>query len=76
MITKSIPNSDELLPRTLNKDRQDEAIPHSSLDDRRAPPVNMGTSRVAGDGLTEADSKTGRADPKSRIPAPQTANRE
>jgi hypothetical protein len=76
MTTKSVPNSDKLPPRTLNKDTPDESIPHSSIGDRRAPPVNMGTSRVAGAGLTEADLKTGRADPKGCISAPQTANRE
>jgi hypothetical protein len=76
MTTNSIPSSDKLPPKPLNKDTQDDELPETNVDDRRAPPVNMGNSRTAGENLTEADPKTGRADAKDRIDAPQTANRE
>jgi hypothetical protein len=76
MTTNSIPSSDKLPPKSLNEDTQDDELPETNVDDRRAPPVNLGNSREAGDGVTDADPKTGRADPKDHIPAPQTANRE
>lgn len=76
MATNSIPSSAKLPPKSLNEDTQDDELPETHVDDRRAPPVNMGNSREAGDGVTDADPKTGRADPKDRIPAPQMANRE
>jgi hypothetical protein len=76
MTTNSIPSSDKLPPKSLNEDTQDDELPETNADDRRAPPVNMGNSRTAGENLTGADPKTERADPKDRIPPPQTANRE
>lgn len=76
MSNDAIPNSAKFPPKSLNEDTQDDELPETNIDDRRAPPVNMGNSREAGDGVTDADPKTGRADPKDRIPAPQTANRE
>lgn len=76
MTKNSIPNSDKLPLKSLNEDTQDDELPETNEDDRRAPPVNMGNSRTAGDGVTDAAPKTGRADPKDRIPAPQTADRE
>ncbi|MBB3595258.1 hypothetical protein FHX08_005668 [Rhizobium sp. BK529] len=51
-------------------------MPDINSDDQRAPPVNMGGSREAGDGVTEVDPRTGRADSKDRIPAPQFSNRK
>lgn len=76
MTTNSIPSSDKLPFKSLNEDTQDDELPETDVDTRRAPPVNMGNGRTAGENLTEADPKTGRADPKDRIPAPRTANRE
>jgi hypothetical protein len=76
MTTNSIPSSDKLPPKSLNEDTQDDELPETNVDDRRAPPVNIGNSRTAGENLTGADPKPERADPKDRIPAPQTANRE
>lgn len=76
MATNSIPNSAKLPPKSLNEDTQDDELPETNVDDRRAPPVNMGNSREAGDGVTDADPNTGRANANNRIPAPQTANRE
>jgi hypothetical protein len=76
MQNDTIPNSAKLPPKSLNEDTQDDGLPETNVDDRRAPPVNMGNSRQAGDGVTDADPKTGRADAKDHIPAPQTANRE
>lgn len=76
MTTKSIPSSAKLPPKSLNEDTQDDELPETNIDDRRAPPVNMGNSRESGEGVTDADPKTGRADAKGHIPAPQTANRE
>ncbi|MDM9627768.1 hypothetical protein QTL95_17895 [Rhizobium sp. S152] len=76
MTTNSIPSSAKLPPKSLNKDTQDDELPETNLDDRRAPPVNMGNSREAGEGVTDADPKTGRADARDHNPAPQTANRK
>jgi hypothetical protein len=76
MSNDAIPNSAKLPPKWLNEDTQDDELPETNVDDRRAPPVNMGNSRSSGDGVTDADPKTGRADAKDHIPAPQTANRE
>jgi hypothetical protein len=72
----SIPSSDKLPPKSLNEDTQDDELPETTVDQRRAPPVKLGNSRIAEDGVTDADPDTGRTDPKARIPAPQTANRE
>jgi len=60
----------------LNEDTQDDELPETNVDARRAPPVNMGNSRVSGDGVTDTDPETGRADARDHIPAPQGANRE
>lgn len=76
MTSNSIPSSAKLPPKSLNEDTQDDELPETNVDDRRAPPVNMGGSREAGDGVTDTDPTTGRADTKDHIPAPQTANRE
>jgi hypothetical protein len=76
MTTNSIPNSAKLPPKSLSEDTQDDELPETNVDNRRAPPVNMGNSRQAGDGVTDTDPTMGRADPNDRIPAPQTANRE
>jgi len=76
MTSNSIPSSGKLPPKSLNEDTQDDELPESNIDDRRAPPVNMGGSREAGDGVTDADPETGRADARDHIPAPQTASRE
>lgn len=76
MATNAIPSSAKLPPTSLNEDTQDDELPENNVDAQRAPPVNMGNSREAGDGVTDADPRTGRADAKDRIPAPQTANRE
>ncbi|ARQ09846.1 hypothetical protein NXC12_CH01803 [Rhizobium etli] len=48
----------------------------AKLPDRSKPPVTMGNSREAGEGLTDADPKTRRADQKERIPSPQFSNRK
>ena len=76
MTTNDIPSSAKLPPKSLNEDTQADELPETNVDDRRAPPVNMGNSRTSGDGVTDADAETGRADAKDHIPAPQTANRE
>ncbi len=76
MTTNSIPTSAKLPPKSLNEDTQDDELPETNIDDRRAPPVNLGNSREAGEGVTDADPKSSRADAKDHIPAPQTANRE
>ncbi len=76
MTTNSIPSSARIPPKSLNEDTQGDELPETNIDDRRAPPVNMGNSRESGEGVTDADPKTGRADSEDHIPAPQTANRE
>lgn len=76
MATNAIPSSAKLPPKSLNEDTQDDELPETNVDPQRAPPVNMGNSREAGDGVTDADPRTGRADAKDRMPAPQAANRE
>lgn len=76
MATNSIPNSDKLPIKSLDEDTQDDELPEPNGDARRAPPVNMGNGRQAGEDVTEADANTGRADPKDHIPPPQTANRD
>ena len=73
---KPTPESVKLPPKSLNEDRQDDAMPDINSDEQRAPPVNMGGSREAGDGVTEVDPRTGRADSNDRIPAPQFSNRK
>ncbi|WP_259671097.1 hypothetical protein [Rhizobium sp. NZLR1b] len=73
--TNSIPNSAKLPPKPLNEDTQDE-LPETNIDEQRKPPINIGSSREAGDGVTDADPETGRASPKDRIPAPQFSNRK
>jgi hypothetical protein len=62
MTTNSIPGSAKLPPKSLNKDTHDDELPETNIDDRRAPPVNIGNSREAGEGVTDADPKTGRAE--------------
>ncbi|NEH46080.1 hypothetical protein [Rhizobium leguminosarum] len=76
MTTNSIPSSAKLPPESLNEDTQDDELPETSVDEQRAPPVNMGNSREAGDGVADAAPGRGRSDAKTRIPAPQTANRK
>ncbi|RWX08533.1 hypothetical protein EHI42_28365 [Rhizobium hidalgonense] len=76
MTTNSIPSSATLPPKSLNEDTQDDELPETNVDEQHAPPVNMGNSREAGDGVAGAAPETGRSDEKTRIPAPQTANRE
>ncbi|PDS32046.1 hypothetical protein EFD56_28365 [Rhizobium phaseoli] len=76
MATNSIPDSAKLPPKSLNEDTEDAELPEVDVDEQRKPPASMGSSREAGDGLTDADPKTGRADQKDRIPAPQFSNRE
>lgn len=76
MTANAIPDSAKLPPKSLNEDTQDDELPETNVDDRRAPPVNMGNSRVSSDGVTDANPKAGRVDTDDRIPAPQTANRE
>jgi hypothetical protein len=76
MATNSIPSSDKIPPKSLNEDTQDDELPETNVDEQRAPPVNMGNSREAGDRVADADPKTGRSDAKTRIPAAQTANGE
>lgn len=76
MTTNSIPSSDKLPPISLNEGTQNDELPETNVDDRRAPPVNMGNSRQSGEGVTDFDPKTGRADARGHIPVPQTANRE
>ncbi|PZM14621.1 hypothetical protein [Rhizobium tubonense] len=76
MSNNAIPESAKLPPKSLNEDTQDDELPDTNADEQRAPPVNMGNSREAGDAVTQADSKTGRAGPRGRIPAPQFSNRE
>ncbi|MGO7015743.1 hypothetical protein [Rhizobium leguminosarum] len=76
MTTNSIPSSAKLPPKSLNEDTQDDELPETSIDEQRAPPMNMGNSREATDGVADAAPETGRSDAKTRIPAPQTANRE
>ncbi|MBY2949904.1 hypothetical protein [Rhizobium leguminosarum] len=76
MTTNSIPSSAKLPPKSLNEDTQDDELPETNVDEQRAPPVNLGNSREGGDGVADADPATGRSDAKTRIPAPQTANRK
>ncbi|ARO29805.1 hypothetical protein NXC14_CH01849 [Rhizobium sp. NXC14] len=76
MRTKSIPDSAKLPPKSLNDDTQDDELPEADVDDQRKPPVSMGNSREAGDGVRGSDRETGRADQKGRIPAPQFSNRK
>ena len=76
MSMNSIPSSAKIPPKSLNEDTQDNELPETNVDEQRAPPVNMGNSREAGDGVADADPRTGRSDANTRIPAPQTANRE
>jgi hypothetical protein len=76
MKTNSIPTSAKLPPKSPNEDTQDDELPETSIDEQRAPPMNMGNSREAADGVADAAPETGRSDAKTRIPAPQTANRE
>ena len=76
MPISSTPDSAKLPPKSLNEDTQDDELPETNIDDRRKPPINMGSSRQAGDGPTETDPRTGRADQKDRIPAPQFSNRK
>ena len=76
MPINSTPDSAKLPPKSLNEDTQDDELPETNIDDQRKPPINMGNSRQTGDGATEADPHTGRADPKGRIPAPQFSNRK
>ncbi|MBY3063507.1 hypothetical protein HFO74_08660 [Rhizobium laguerreae] len=75
MPTNSIPNSAKLPPKSLNEDTQDDEL-SEDVDDQRKPPISMGSSREAGDGVTDTDPETGRADRKDRIPAPQFSNRK
>ncbi|OWV91549.1 hypothetical protein ATY78_16000 [Rhizobium sp. R635] len=76
MPTNSIPDSAKIPPKSLNKDTQDDELPETNIDDQRKPPVNMGSGREAGDRPAGANPETGRADPKDRIPAPQSSNRK
>lgn len=76
MTKNSIPGSDQLPPKSLNEDTQGDELPENNVDERRAPPVNTGESRTGADGVADADPETGRIDQNSRIPAPQTANRQ
>ncbi|MBY3597187.1 MULTISPECIES: hypothetical protein [Rhizobium] len=76
MPTKLIPDSAKLPPKSLNEDTQDDELPDANVDDQRKPPVSMGSSRQAGDGVSESDPETGRVDHKGRIPAPQFSNRK
>jgi hypothetical protein len=76
MDTNSIPSSAKIPPKSLTEDTQDDELPETNIDEQRAPPVNIGNSRDAGDGVADADPKTGRSNATTRIPAPQTANRE
>ncbi|MBY2905705.1 hypothetical protein [Rhizobium leguminosarum] len=76
MTMNSTPSSAKLPPKSLNEDTQDDELPETSIDEQRAPPMNMGNSREANDGVADAAPETGRSDAKTRIPAPQTANRK
>ncbi|MBW9117666.1 hypothetical protein JNB88_29030 [Rhizobium cauense] len=76
MKTRSIPDSVKLPPKSLNEDTQDDEMPETNVDEQRAPPVNMGGSREAGDSVADADPKTGRTGANSRVPAPQFSNRK
>jgi len=76
MATNPIPESAKLPPKSLSEDTQDDELPETNADEQRAPPVNMGNSREAGEGVTDADSETGRADTTDRIPPPRFSNRE
>ena len=76
MRTKPIPDSAKLPPKSLNEDTQDDELPEANVDDRRKPPVSMGSSRQAGDGIPDSDPQRGRVDRKGRIPAPQFSNRK
>jgi hypothetical protein len=69
MTTNSIPSS-------VSEETQDDELPETNIDEQRAPPVNIGNSREAGDGVAEADPKTCRSNATTRIPAPQLANQE
>ncbi|WP_064696149.1 hypothetical protein [Rhizobium aegyptiacum] len=75
MRTKPISDSTKLPPKSLNEDTQDDELPEANADDQRKPPVSMGSSRKAGDGVPGSNPETGRADQKGRIPAPQFSNR-
>jgi hypothetical protein len=55
MTTNSIPSS-------VSEETQDDELPETNIDEQRAPPVNIGNSREAGDGVAEADPSTTLAD--------------
>lgn len=76
MRIKPIPDSAKLPPKSLNEDTQDDELPEAGVDDQRKPPVSMGNSREAGDGVPDSDPETDRVDQKGRIPAPQFSNRK
>lgn len=76
MPINSIADSAKLPPKSPSEDTQDGDLPETNIDDQRRPPINMGSSREAGDSPTEADPHIGRADQKDRIPAPQFSNRK
>lgn len=76
MSKDSIPASAKIPPKSLNEDTQDDELPETNIDDRRAPPVSMGNSRQADEEVTDANPTTGRADQGDRIPAPQTSVRK
>ncbi|ARO23663.1 hypothetical protein CO659_25715 [Rhizobium sp. S9] len=76
MRIKPIPDSAKLPPKSLNEDTQDDELSEAGVDDQRKPPVSMGSSREAVDGVPSSDPETGRVDQKGRIPAPQFSNRK
>ena len=56
-------------PKSLNEDTQDDERPETSVDDRRAPPVNE-QQRETGDSVAEADpNRQGRREGSHPGPA-------
>lgn len=44
MPTNPIPSSAKLSPKSLNEGTEDDELPETNVDERRAPPVNMATA--------------------------------
>jgi hypothetical protein len=76
MTKNTIPDSAKLPPKSLNEDTMDDELPRDDAADQHKPPINLGGSRQSGEGVTDADPTTGRADRKDRTPAPQFSNRK
>jgi hypothetical protein len=61
---------------SVSEETQDDELPETNIDEHRAPPVNIGNSREAVDGVAEGDPKAGLSNATTCIPPPQSANQE